>query len=440
MERLEARAVHEREHEARVGVGEALKRLPATTVFYALELILAMPAFVFTAVHLVRDLNMSPLQLVLMGTVMEAAVFLFEIPTGVLADTYSRRASLIVSFVIQGIAIVIVGAAEVPALAIAAWGLWGFGYTFMSGAYQAWITDEVGAERVGPVFLRGARIGFVGAFIGLGLQAAIATQSLRGAVIFGGVVTIASGLACLLVMPETGFRRRPKEERGHAFAELRTTATAGVRYVRFQPLILLLLAISFFAGMATETLDRLWEAHFIRDIGLPSIGSLDPVVWFVLFSIPMMALSFFGAGVLMKRFEGADAPRLVRALLVLTSVMMVAQVAFGLAGGIAFAYGSLLVYRVARTLTWPLEMTWLNQQITDSSVRATVISITGQSDAIGQAAGGPALGAIGNVWGIRAALVAGAAVIAPALALYGRALRHGGREPELAELPQPVAP
>jgi len=290
------------------------------------------------------------------------------------------------------------------------------------------------------VFLRGARLSFVGAFIGLGLQAAIATQSLRGAVVFGGAVTMASGLACLLVMPETGFRRRPKEERGHAFAELRTTATAGARYVRFQPLILLLLAISFFAGMATETLDRLWEAHFIRDIGLPAIGSLDPVVWFVLFSIPMMALSFFGAGVLMKRFEGADAPRLVRALLALTSVMMVAQVAFGLAGGIAFAYGSLLVYRVARTLTWPLEMTWLNQQITDSSVRATVISITGQSDAIGQAAGGPALGAIGNVWGIRAALVAGAAVIAPALALYGRALRHGGREPELVELPQPAAP
>jgi DHA3 family tetracycline resistance protein-like MFS transporter len=371
---------------------------------------------------------------------MEAAVFVFEVPTGVVADTYSRRASLIVSFVVQGIAIVIVGLANVPAVAIAAWGLWGFGYTFMSGAWQAWITDEVGVERVGGVFLRGVRVSFVGALVGLLLQAAIATQSLSAAVVFGGVVTIASGIACLVLMPETGFKPRPKEERENALREFRTTAAAGIRYVRFQPLILLLLAISFFAGMSTETLDRLWEAHFIRDIGLPSIGSLDPVVWFVLFSIPMMVLAFFGAGWLMKRFEGADSPRLVRALLALTSVMMVAQIAFGLAMGIAFAYGSLLVYRVARTLTWPLEMTWLNQQITDSSVRATVISITGQSDAIGQAAGGPALGVVGNVWGIRAALVAGAAVIAPALGLYGRALRHGGQEPELAELPEPVTP
>src|SRR6266511_328096 len=202
-----------------------VKRLDAARVYYGLELFTSMPAFVFTAVHLVRDLHMTPLQLVLMGTVMEAAVFLFEVPTGVVADAYSRRASLIVSFVIQGVAIVLVGAANDPALAIAAWGLWGFGYTFMSGAWQAWITDEVGVDRVGGVFLRGARIGFVGSFLGLGLQAAIATQSLRGAVIFGGIVTILSGVACIFVMPETGFRRRPREERGRALAELRRTAT-----------------------------------------------------------------------------------------------------------------------------------------------------------------------------------------------------------------------
>jgi hypothetical protein len=85
-------------------------------------------------------------------------------------------------------------------------------------------------------------------------------------------------------------------------------------------------------------------------------------------------------------------------------------------------------------MVYPVYMTWLNQQITESQVRATVISITNQPDAIGQALGGPGLGVIGNVWGIRAALCAG--VIAPALGLYGRALRHDGQEPELGGLPQ----
>jgi predicted MFS family arabinose efflux permease len=149
----------------------------------------------------------------------------------------------------------------------------------------------------------------------------------------------------------------------------------------------------------------------------------------------MLPLGYFGAGVLMKRFEGADAPRLVRLLIGLTAVMMAGQLAFGLVGGIAAAYLSLLVYRIARTLTYPLQMTWVNRQISDSRVRATVISITGQADALGQTGGGPVLGAVGNAWGIRVAIAAGALILAPALALYGRALRHGGSEPELVDLP-----
>ena len=66
-------------------------------------------------------------------------------------------------------------------------------------------------------------------------------------------------------------------------------------------------------------------------------------------------------------------------------------------------------------------------------MRATVFSITGQSNAVGQAGGGAALGVVGNVWGIRAALAGGALAIAPALGLYGRAIAHEGSE--LAELP-----
>ena len=64
-----------------------------------------------------------------------------------------------------------------------------------------------------------------------------------------------------------------------------------------------------------------------------------------------------------------------------------------------------------------------------------MISISGQADAIGQSAGGPVLGVIGNAFGIRAALVAASLVLTPALGLYARAMRHGGKEPELDELP-----
>src|ERR1700750_2819254 len=145
-----------------------MSRLPARPVYFGLSFLLRMPTWVVMAVYLVQELHFSPLQLVLMGTVMEAAVFLFEVPTGVIADTYSRRLSLAIGFLGMGIAWLLVGVTTSAVAAIALWGLWGVAYTFTSGAYQAWLADEIGVENVGPAFLRGARLGFVGGLLGLG--------------------------------------------------------------------------------------------------------------------------------------------------------------------------------------------------------------------------------------------------------------------------------
>jgi DHA3 family tetracycline resistance protein-like MFS transporter len=411
-----------------------VKRLSATTVYYGLAFLLAMPPFVIIAVYFVREVHMSPLQLVLVGTVMEAAIFLYEIPTGALADTYGRRRSVIVSFLVQGGATILLGSvASFPVIA-AAWALWGFGYTFQSGAYEAWITDEVGVDAIGRVFLRANRLGYAGGIIGLGGSVAIGVWSLQAAVIAGGALEVACGVACIFVMPETAFVRRPRVPRRQAVRDLAATARAGGRFVRAQPVLLLILAITLLAGASSEAFDRLWEAHFIRDIGLPAVGSLDPVVWFGLFGVCTSAVGFVASTFLIRRFDGAAAPALARALFVLTAVLMAAQVGFGLAGGLVVAMCALLVAQLTRSLGYPLYMTGLNQQIDDSSVRATVISITGQADAVGQTAGGPALGAVGNAWGIRSALVGGALLLAPALALYARAIDRGGTAPAIDEL------
>ncbi len=413
-----------------------MRRLPAVPFFYALEFGLSLPSWIVVAVFLVRDLGLSPLELVLVGTAMEAAVFVSEVPTGVFADTFGRRRSIALSLVLQGAAYVIVGTAGGFATVLVAWALWGFGYTFMSGAYEAWITDEVGADRVGRVFARGAQLSYAGALVGLLASVALATIDLRLPIVAGGLVLAAFGAAVFVGMPEIGFTRRRPEEDASPFAELKATAAAGVRYVRIQPLLLAIVAITFFEGMSTETFDRLREAHFIRDVGLPRVGSLDPVVWFGLFGAGSLAIGFVASQYLVRRFEREDPPSLARYLAVVTAAEGLMLALFGLAGSIAVALAAFLVYGLARSLESPLYMTWLNQNISDSSVRATVISMAGQSNAIGQAGGGPLLGVVGNLFGIRAALVAGAAVITPALALYARAIRHGGREPELEQLPQ----
>ena len=412
-----------------------MRRLRATTVYFGLSFLGYMPTWVVMAVYLVQELRLSPLQLVLMGTAMEAAVFVFEVPTGVVADTYSRRLSLVIGYVGMGLAWLAVGLVSAPWLIIALWGAWGLAYTFTSGAEQAWLADEVGADRVGPIFLRGARWGQTGAVVGLLIQVAVGTQSLRAGVILGGVFTVLAGICCVLFMPETAFRRRPRHERASAFAEMRTTAAKGARFAWAAPVILLLVGVELFMGASAEAFDRLKEAHFLRDVGLPTVVSSDPVVWFGIFWLVGMVLNIAAIGSLIKRVERGGRQTVASFLFGFTAIELVAMLVFALTGSTWVAVAGLLGVFFCRNMQGPLYDTWLNEQITDSSVRATVISLTGQSNAIGQAGGGPVLGAIGNVWGIRAALTAGAVVIAPALGLYARAIAHHGREPELEELP-----
>jgi DHA3 family tetracycline resistance protein-like MFS transporter len=413
-----------------------VRRADPARLYYGLTVLQAMGGgWVVFDLFLVRDLRLSPLQLVLMGTVMEATIFVFEVPTGVVADTYSRRLSLIVGYTGMGAVVVGVGVSSTPWLVIALWGVWGLSYTFTSGAFEAWIADEVGPENVGSLFLRGTRAGFAGSLAGLAVAVGVGAWSLRAAVIVGGAFTLACGVVCIAAMPERGFRRRPRAEREHALRELRATASTGVRFVRAQTLVLLLVATELFAGFGAEAFDRLTEAHVIRDVGIPA--AINPVFAFGAVSVVAMVFGFVAVTRLIRRVEREGTPAVARMLVALTLATIAGQIAFALGRGFWLVMIVFLAAVLARSLLAPLYTTWLNAQITDSSVRATVLSLSGQANAIGQATGGPVLGVVGNAFGIPAALVAGALTTLPAATLYARALRHGGPEPELEALPLP---
>lgn len=106
------------------------------------------------------------------------------------------------------------------------------------------------------------------------------------------------------------------------------------------------------------------------------------------------------------------------------------------AGGIVLAlagFGLTRSFLVAVVLYWavgvlwgvhgPLASTWFNHRIDDPQVRATMFSVRGQVDAVGQITSGTVVGMIGNA-SIRAALVASAAILSPVLPLYWIAVRR----------------
>jgi MFS family permease len=107
-------------------------------------------------VYQVEMAGLGPLQLVLVGTALEIGAFLFEIPTGVVADAWSRKGSVVVGFLIIGVAFVISGLnPRFEIIALSSFG-WGIGWTFISGAKEAWLADEVGVEVSAGLMLKGA--------------------------------------------------------------------------------------------------------------------------------------------------------------------------------------------------------------------------------------------------------------------------------------------
>ena len=100
--------------------------------------------FTLSMVYYVRDAGLDPLQMVLVGTTLELACFLFEIPTGIVADLYSRRLSVIIGVALIGAGFLLQGLVPAFLAILAAQVLWGLGYTFTSGAdYYGQLREDV---------------------------------------------------------------------------------------------------------------------------------------------------------------------------------------------------------------------------------------------------------------------------------------------------------
>jgi MFS transporter, DHA3 family, tetracycline resistance protein len=379
----------------------------------------------------VRELGLSPLELVLAGTALELAYFAFEIPTGIVADLYGRRRSTIIGVLGLGLGFIATGLAGGIAVVLAAAAFMGFTWTFKSGAEDAWITDEVGSENVGRSFHAGAQAARVGGLLGIAAAVGLALVDLRLPIVAGGVVMLALGAALALTMRETGFVSA-RGESASAFAAMAGTATQGGSLIRRSPMLLLIAGIAFCLGASDEGFDRLWEAQFLLEVGVPGFWGLDQVVWFGVLAAGAIVLAIAVAKPVATRLSAAPPRRMAQGLLVFDAFRLVGLLAFAFAGAFALALASFWAARLARSLAAPVHDTWVNANVEDSTIRATVLSMTNVFESAGEWGGGPVLGGVGNVFGVRAAIAGSALALLPALGLYARAVRHHGREPALA--------
>ena len=383
---------------------------------------------VFTAsgLFMIQIAHLDALQLVLVGTALETAAFVFEVPTGVVADTVSRRLSIIVGTALMGLGFIVWGAAPLFLTIVLAQVLWGIGSTFISGAWEAWIADESGEPDLGKVMLAGTQAESAGALAGLLTGIVLgAVIGLAAPMIVGGVGYLAMAIGLAAVMPESHFSPAPRD-RGAARA-MWSTFREGLVTVRVRPVLFTIFAITFIGGAASEAFDRLWQLHLVDDVGLPSAPALEPIVWIGLISAAAYGLAIVAARIAQRRVATETHLQAARTLLIVDAILMLAIIGFGLVGGLAAAATLYLVARTARRLRNPIYSAWINQSLT-SAIRATVLSMDAQLDALGQIIGGPIIGAFAVAAGTGKGMVVVGLVVGSSLLLYWRTIWLHGRD------------
>lgn len=368
------------------------------------------------SLYLVIDAGLSPAQLVFIGVAQGIAALLFEVPTGVVADTVSRRASLVISCVLIGLSMIATGLVTAYPALVATQMLWGIAWTFTSGADVAWITDELGDPALAVAALTAqARWKLIGAVGGMLILGGVAWGIGRApTLLIAGVAMMLLGLYVRARFGERNFTPTRSQHLRQAWSIL----TRGLTLARRDVEILLIFVATFLINGASDGVGRL-EARQLVALGLPDRP--DPIVWFTALGVAAYALGALAFWIVEARIHGVGAARHV--YVAACAIGVVGVWLFGLAPNAAIgSAGVLLVTGVGWTVTRAVGAIWVNGRVTNE-VRATVQSFLAQVEYFGEICCGAVLAALAGATSLPVTFVAAGLLVAAAGLAAARADR-----------------
>lgn len=343
-------------------------------------------------------LDLSPLQLVLLGTALEGTVLFSEIPTGVVADVLSRKWSVVTSWLVIGTAQFLTPLSEHFVWLMLCQVLWGLGLTFQSGADTAWVTDEI-REPDDGLIVRHAMWRAVGVIAGILAAFVILTGSITLVMQVAGVGSVLFGCWLAVTMRETNFTPASGDARA-TWRAFGATLKKGFELTRRVSALRLMVVAVVFLAAADELVDRL-DVDRVVDLGFPDLSGEDSVVlfgivWMVMtiLTIPVMAAANRHAE-RMEQPGGDGSARLLR-LLIIAGATGVLFLAIGTP--LALALMGWVMRDVIRETVEPLSMAWTNRHA-EPDVRATVLSFRSQAQSGGEVLGGVLLGLVAQFLG-----------------------------------------
>ncbi len=318
-----------------------------------------------------RDRGLDLFEANLVNAIYFIAVALFEVPTGIVADVFGRKVSFMLAIGFYGSGLLIYSKANSFSGCVAGEVLAALGLTFQSGAFDAWMVDELksygsGDDYIKLIFSRRSQLEYLGSILGGLLGAYLGLRDIALPWLISAVAIFMLAPITLLWMREEHFTPIVKNI-GNVLKEMVRTGIYGVRYVRSKSsvhLVIIFAAFLFFGVMAPN---MQWQIYFGRFYGSVSGNGW---VWCGI-GIALFCGARFIPGLTLRYFGG-------KTDLVLILILVACGIGIAATPLSSVLSLSLIIFWMQQFFRGginPLKDAYLNEQIDDKTIRATVLSI-----------------------------------------------------------------
>jgi MFS family permease len=384
------------------------------------------------------DAGLSNLEAFAANAFFTAGMVLFEVPTGIVADTVGRRASYLLgtlTLTASTLLYVMLWQVEAPFWQWAIVSLLlGLGFTFFSGAVEAWLVDALAATGYGgemeTVFGRGQMVTGAAMLGGSVAGGFIAQQTSLGVpFVLRGAILIVMFVVAFNLMHDIGFS---PEKGGRALAEMRKVASASIEFGWRVPAVKWLMVEALFTGGVGIYAFYALQPYLLELYGDPQAYQIAGLV------------AAIGAGA--QILGGVAAPSIRRLFHRRTSALIatagLSVITLGLIGivesfwaviGLTVVWG--LLFAAAR----PIRQAYINGLI-PSRQRATILSFDSLMTSSGGVWTQPVLGRAADVWGYAPSYLMSAGISALALPFLARSRRQDAPADTLGTATKEAAP
>ena len=337
-----------------------------------------------------------------------AGMVIFEIPTGVVADTVGRKASYLLGTITLSVTTALYWLLWLWQSPFVWWAivsvLLGLGFTFFSGAVEAWLVDALTSTgytgSLEAVFGRGLVVTGIAMFAGSVLGGVIAQATNLGVpfLVRAGVLVVMFVYA-FVVMKDLGFV--PDHSQGPLKAT-RTVLTESIDHgLKRRSVRYMILSAPFASGVGIYAFYAL-QPYLLELYGDPSAYSIAGL------AAAILSLAQIAGGVLAPRIRTLFAKR-TSTVIGASLLSVITLIVLGLNSLFWFAVILLLVWGFVFAVADPVRQAYLNDMI-PSKQRATVLSFDSLFGSLGGVFIQPALGRSADAWGYGTSLVLGGLV------------------------------